>query len=163
MSGGNNWGVINSKTDNICNAGLYKDEAEKIARRYTTLYKCPYGIVKYKNNFEFEIKNVYWFYNTLFDIYNIEMKKHPYEKFYLHKDLIAITCGDRNLVLGTDTDDEIVCILDKEECVKLAKELYGIYEFEFENWIKNEYTWNDSEAIIDHAIDHNKVLHIWRV
>lgn len=162
MNGHNNWGVINSKTDNICCAGLSKDEAKKTARRYTTLYECSYGIVEYKNNFEFEIENVYWFYNTLFDIYNIGIKKHPYEKFYLHKDLIAITCGDRNLV-GTDTDDEIICVLDKEECVKLAKELCGVYEFEFENWIKNEYTSDDSEIIIDHAIDHNKVLHIWRI
>lgn len=157
------YGIVSSKTDCVISAGLTKEEAERMARVYTEQFDFPYGYVELKSGFDFEMKNVKWITRSLFEDWFVELKSHPYLGYADHEDLVAIGCGNRWHwdYSEEDTDEEIICVLEKKECKRLAKKLCEVELKDFNYWIKNEYTWDDSEAIIDRAIAHNKVLKIW--
>lgn len=159
------YGIVSSKTDCIISAGHETEvEAEKMARIYTEQFDFPYGYVELKSGFDFEMKKVKWITRSLFEDWETMLKTHQYNYFAEHEDLIAIVCGDRFHwdYSEEDVDEEIVCILEKKECKRLAKKLCGVPIKDFDYWIKNEYIYDDSEVIIDNAIANNKVLKVWK-
>lgn len=158
------YGIISGNTDCVIQAGIeYEDEAERVARIYTEQYDVPFGYVELKSGFDFEMKNVRWITRSRFENWWTELKVNPYTNISEHKDLIIICCQDiEESPMGECYGDEIVCLLEKDECKKLAKELCGISKKDFNYWIQNEYTSDDSEGIIDTAIKNGKCVKIWK-
>lgn len=94
--------------------------------------------------------------DTLYYEFMQSFKKHPYHGG--HNDLIYLHCCEYD-----DALEEICCVLDKEVAMNIANKLFGIPIHDFNRWIENTYTSDESEPIIREAINQNAVFNIWRV
>lgn len=157
------YGVISSSIFECVRGGLDFDEAVETAKKYTKDTGIIFGFVEIDRELNFETKNIIWICNTLFEDWKTKLKVKPYTRFNKHKNLIAICCCDINFHDDCGyNDDEIVCVMEKKECKRLANLIWDVHEEDFDRWIKDEYTSDQSKIIIDTAIKNGKVLTVYK-
>ena len=89
--------------------------------------------------------------------YKQMLRETPYANYQEHRDLIFMHCSFEDEY----GEEEITFIVEKEYVVNYAKESYDIEPIDFQEWIKSEYTSDESEWILQDGILEGKVLTIY--